>query len=340
MQHRGRTVLAAGFVALVVLAPGLLTPAAAAAPNGPATGGLSVVPNPKSTHTNPAHTSVRVGTLLVGRVFTETATVVNSTSKPIDVYVYPADGVPARGGGYGYATRGTTMTGVGAWTRVSVGRAIVPANGRVPITLRLQAPVTATNGFHLGAVVAEPVQTKAGGPIVTVTRYAMPVSVMTTGGVAPSAAPSKQPSGGTPTPIGGPLEVTDLDPHQRGSHACPTVRVTNRGATPAGPRLTVTSDGWLGGSTRTTTVSPVPAGESKVVQLPCVRRPFGPGTLRVTADGLPTVAAHLFWLPLVLLLSLLLLLLLIGALVTTFVRGWLERREPPAAPEASISSQK
>jgi hypothetical protein len=324
---------------IAVLLAGLLlalTTPALGAPS-PSPGGVAVIPDPKSTHTNPAHTSIRVGVLAVGRVFTETATVVNTTSSTQDVYVYPADGTPARGGGYAYATRGTRMTGVGAWLTVSKTRMTIPSNGRVAISIRLQAPATAPNGLRVGAVVVEPVIAEP-GTIVTVTRYAMPVSMTVTGGVTPTAGPSRRPgSSAAPSPTGGPLEVSDLEPRPRGSRLCPRVRVTNSGATPAAPRLTIRGDGWFSDSERSVTVDPVAPGTSKQVDLPCVRRPIGPGKLTVRADD-AYVGAQLFWIPLPLLISLLLLLLLIGALLTTFARGWLKQREGDDPPDASPPS--
>jgi hypothetical protein len=326
-------------IAVLVPAPALL-----AAPS-PSPGGVAVVPNAKSTHTNPARTAIRVGTLAVGRVFTETAEVANTTSAPVDLYVYPADGMPARGGGYAYATRGTKMTAVGAWLRVSAGRMTLPAHSRRAITLRLQVPATATNGLHVGAVVAEPVP-KSNGPIITVTRYAMPVSLTSVGGVPPGTGASGNPSAAptaAPSPRGGPIEVTDLKPNPRGSKVCPTVRVANNGGTVVRPRLGITSDGWFSGSSTTTTLEPVAPGTSRVVQLPCVKRPIGPGSLRVRVDDPQEegyVGASLFWVPLVLWFSLLLLLLLIGALLTTFARGWLKRDEDEDAPNDPPPSHK
>lgn len=279
-----------------------------------------------------------MGTLAVGRVFTESAFVVNTTAKPVDVYVYPADGIPARGGGYGYATRATPMTAVGRWLRVSSARMTLPGNSRKPITLRLLVPATATNGLHVGAVVVEPVDANSASTFTTITRYAMPVSMTVTGGRPPSRGPS-----GAPRPRGGPVEVTDLRPHPRGSKVCPTVLVTNNSGAAVSPRIRVTTDGWFGGSSRVTTIDPVAPGASRVVQLLCVRRPIGPGNLRVRVEEPASdaaVGAHLFWVPLPLVLSLLLLLLLIAALLTTFARGWLRQREQDDPPNAAASSSK
>jgi hypothetical protein len=304
----------------------------------PSNGGVAVVPFPKSTHTNPAHTSIRVGTLPVGKAYLDKAIIVNTRSSAVDLYVYPADGIPARGGGYGYATRKAPMHEIGAWLTLSTSRVTVPASGRVGIDLRLLAPPTAANGVHVGAVVVEPVDTGTGA-FQSITRYAMPLTVTTTGGITPTRGPSPR-----PVPLGsGPVTVTNLTPHVRGSKVCPTVHIRNGTASSISPKATVGTDGWFGGSSRTVSLAPMAPGDSGDVELGCVRRPIGPGKLRIRVQdptGDSAIAAHLFWLPLPLLFSLLLLLLLIAALLTTFARGWFTKQTDNVPPDAALPSSK
>jgi len=334
-------------LALLAVASALVVsgaPAVAAPTPTPATGGVSVVPDARSTHLNSQRNSLRVNGLRPTQGFTDAVFVLNTTSKPLRLAIYPADGIPARGGGYGYSDRSATTTGVGSWLTLSTAQLTVPANGRVKVGLTLRVPAIATNGLNVGGVVAEPLDQANSGPIQSVTRYAMPVAVTIVGGAAPRGPTPT--AGGTPAGPAPPVRLDQLRAEPDGDRLCPTVRIANGGGLPVQPKVQVQSDGTFSGGSRSrdVMVDAIPPIASRVVRLPCVKRPLGPGTLRVTADvpggDAPVVSAHLLWLPLPVVLSLLFLLLLIGALVTTFVRDWLRRRRAEKTPNARLDDEK
>ena len=321
-------------LALLLAATTLLAvaPVTLAAPS-PSPGGVSVVPDPASQHQNADRNSFRVSGLRPGQGFTDAVFVANSTKDAVTVALYPADGIKAQGGGYGYSNRQDPVRDVGAWLRLSRTQVTVPAGQRVKVGVRLVVPAGVTNGQHVGAVVSEPVDQPVTGPVTSVTRYAMPVVVNVIGGrPAPASSPSTSPTA-PPRPDNETIRVRELKPHPDGSKVCPTVRVDNGSGAAAQLHAVVESDGWFRSSkSPRTALAPVPELTSRVVQLPCVKRPIGPGRLKVTLDaGDEITPAHLFWLPWPLLISLLLLLLLIGALLSTFLRGLLERRRDEEA---------
>jgi hypothetical protein len=312
----------------VVAGVGLTAPALAATPSpapSAAPGGVAVVPDANSRHLSAAGTSLRITTpLRPGQGFDDEVFVVNTTAAPATVAIYPADGIPADGGGYGFASRTERQTHVGAWLQLSATQVTVPANGRTPVALQLVVPATAENGDHVGAVVTQPLTASGSGAIRTVTRYAMPVRLTVVGGVTPVSPQPGPAQAGTAPPLDA-VQVISLPPIVKGSQVCPVVRVGNGGGVPINPRAEVTSGGWFGGSSASGgPLGVVGPAVSRIFTLPCVARPIGPGKLQVqvhTAQGDGVTSAHLLWLPPPLLVALLLLLLLIAGLLESLRRG-------------------
>ena len=193
-----------------------------------------------------------------------------------------------------------------------------------------------TNGLNVGAVVAEPLDQDTSGPIQSVTRFAMPVLVTVEGG-RPAATTGATASAGPTQGREQPIRVTELRPRPGGDRLCPRAVVANETAQSADITVVVRSSGAFGGGSQAAPVvlPALPPLSATTVQLPCVRRPYGPGRLSITAappGGVEqVVASSLFWLPLPLGLSLLLLLLLISALLTHLVRGARRDRDGPTA---------
>jgi hypothetical protein len=101
-------------------------------------------------------------------------------------------------------------------------------------------------------------------------------------------------------------------------------------------------DGAFSGSkTRTSTVEIPPAASTTRVQLACIDRPLGPGRVTVVLEDEDEedVEADVFWAPWPFVVSLLFLLLLLGALITTFLRGMLRRRDEADEDEGSTADR-
>ena len=311
---------------------GALVPVAAA--QSPAPGGVGVVPADRSPY-------AKGPTLLIegvrpGAVLQDQALIVNTSAEDVRVAVYPADGVAAEGGGFGYTNRGEPLQGVGRWlTLAGPQERTVPAGGRVPLSLRVDVARDAFDGRNVGAVVVEPLDQPVTGQFATRTRYAMPVTVVVVGGRP--RPPSASPSGPAPAPSPGGAQVVqlrDLRPGAKGGRLCPTVLLGNPGTLTGSARLRVEVDGPLSSDQRKSRSFDVPPPAStRRVALPCTTRPLGPGQLDVLVEGVddaPDASEDLFWAPWPFYVSLLLLLLIIGALLSTWLRGMLRRRRESA----------
>ena len=319
-------------VVAAALSLSLVAPAQAATPSPafsptPSTG-VSVVPDAGSRYLSARRNALRVPASRPGRTLTETVFVLNTSDRTLRVALYPADGLPAQNGGYGYADRTARPTGVGAWLRLSRSEAVLPPKSRLDLTVGLRVGADAANGRNVGAVVVEPLDQGA-GPVQSITRFAMPFVVEVTGGRRATTAAAPRPAPARPA---SPVVIDRLRTRPLRDLVCSTVRVRNGSSQPLALQLEVQSDGPLaGGSRRTVLLPPLPSLTSREVGLPCVERPIGPGKLRVWAalPGQPpaAVAASLFWVPLPVTVSLFLLLLVIAALLRTFLLGWKRRTE-------------
>lgn len=295
---------------------------ALAAPS-PGTQGVSVVPSKDSTHRSASGTFVELGTAPRGRSISDAVEVINGADTAQDVLLYGADAIPSRGGGFAFRARTERQTQLGAWLRVKTPRVTLPPRGTARVAYVVKVGASAEGGEYVGGLVAEPVASSAKPGITLATRFAMAVYLRVPGGV-PGATPGRGRPDGT-------LVVTKLDPRYRGGSACPVVSYRNDSQDVLDPSAHVSTDGVLGGSSydrrRAGAVLP---GTSADVQLPCLKRPLGPGRLEVrlkTPQGDVTRDFHATWLPWPFVVSLLLLLLLVLALLTTFLRGLLKRRE-------------
>lgn len=328
-----------GAALLAVLALLLALPAAAAAQQ-PAPGAVSVVPAAGSPYADGARLVARG--LRPGSVITDSVVVVNAADTPVRVAVYAADGQPAAGGGFGFTERGASNVEVGAWTSLSRDEVELPARGTAVVDLELVVGAGAFDGVNVGAIVAEPLDQEQTGQLPSRTRYAMPVTVVVVDG---RPRPSPGPDGsGADGPAAGPgarpVQLAALEPGARGGRYCPTVALGNAGSAGGSVTLTTEVDGLLSGRTsRSTQVDLPPAASARRVELGCLARPLGPARVQVSVDGTDdqSLGDDVFWAPWPVYVSLLFLLLLIGALVTTFVRGLLRRRERTAPPPTATS---
>lgn len=320
-------------VALLIPGGGAL----AQTPPAPAQG-INVVPAPESPRRSEAGTLVEAGTVTPEEPVTDAVLVRSSFDEPREVLLYAADAQPAAGGGFGFSAREEKQEQVGQWLRLAQNRITVPADGEVRVSYTLTVPPGTQGGEYVGGIVAEPVEAAAGSGVQTRTRFAMAVYLRVPGGSA-DATPGR----GSP---GGKLVVEAVEPGFDGNGACPRVRYRNDSQDVVDPVARVTVDGLLGDSSYTEErVGAVLPDSSAEVQLPCIDRPVGPGRIVVeltSPRGGGRESATYTWAPWPFVLALLLLLLLIGALVTTFLRGfWRDRRAkgPATEPSADAPSQ-
>jgi hypothetical protein len=313
-------------VVTLLLLAGLAAPAAAlAAPTPTPTPtalqpaqGVNVQPDAKSPHRSKSGTFLELGTVAPGVAMTDTVIIRSTFDVPTAVDLYPADAKPAVGGGFGFGARGDTSSQVGAWLKLSTSRVTVPGHGQAALRTTVTVPRGTEGGEYVGAVVAEAVNQGKGGAVQTRTRFAMAVYLTVPGGVTGST-----PGRGRPD---GTLVVLGVEPRFAGNRSCPVVRMRNDSQAIVDPHVTVRTKGWLGSGTsysRSRSGALLP-GVTAEVPLPCIKRPIGPGSLRVdlsSPKGDGNKAIDYLWVPTSLLVALLFLLLMIGALLTTFVRG-------------------
>jgi hypothetical protein len=320
---------------LLLAAPASASTAAQAAPSPqPGPQGVAVTPAPDSPHRSASGTFVELGTVTPSRTVTDAVVLTNAADTAQQTYVYGADAIPSRGGGFAFTPRIGRNAQVGRWLRVATPTVTLPAHGSMRVTYRVTVPTGTPGGEYVGGIVTEPIRTTAGSGLTTVTRFAMSVYLRVPGGTTGTTPGRGRPNGH--------LVITKLQIRYDGSKACPTVSYRNDSQDILDPSLQVRTSGPLGGSQyrqqRTGAVLP---DSSADVRLPCIKRPLGPGRLEVrlsTPKGDAAQAVTFTWLPLPLVISLLLLLLLIGALVTTFLRGWLRRRSDDDEDEDSERS--
>jgi hypothetical protein len=312
-----------GLVATIsVLAGGPALATATPTPLPAPAQGINVTPDPDSTRKSDAGTIAELGTVQPGQPVREAVLVRSSFDEPREVLLYAADALPAAGGGFGFRTRDETQQQVGRWLQLEQSRVTVPPDGAVRVPYSLTVPSGTAGGEYVGAVVAEPVEAGAGGGVRSRTRFAMAVYLEVPGG-----APGSTPGRGRPN---GTLVLIALDPRYQDGQACPLVRYRNDSRQIVDPVATVSTDGALGGTTyRHERVGALLPDTSAEVQLPCLRRPVGPGHLAVvlsSPQGDGRALSGYTWLPWPFVLSALLLLLLAGALSATGLREMRRRR--------------
>jgi hypothetical protein len=326
-------------LAVVVLA-GLAFPIAASAAPTPspspaleAARGISITPEANSPHRSKSGSLLELGTVKPGVAVLDTVVVRSTFDTPADVDLYPADAQPAVGGGFGFSARTDHPMQVGAWLRLALHRVRVPAQGQVVLHVSVTVPPGTEGGEYVGAVIAEPVNQGPATGVQTRTRFAMSVYL-----TVPGAATGATPGRGRPD---GTLQVLAVVPHFKGDKACPVVRFRNDSQAIVDPQTRVQTTGLFGSGSsysesRTGALLP---GATADIPLPCVKRPLGPGTLRVVVQspkGNKNEAIAFTWAPVPLLIALLFLLLLVAALLTTFVRGLLRRKDDESNEVAAV----
>jgi hypothetical protein len=309
---------------------GLLLAALTATPLGPlaaqtpGTGeGVNVVPVQGSAFRDPTGSFVELGEVELGRAVADAVLVRSTLREDVEVLLYGADAVPARGGGFGFDGRGEPAEQVGAWLRLDQPSVVVPAGGSVEVPFTVTVPPGTPGGEYVGAVVAEPADQAVGSGVGTVTRFAMSVYLRVPGGAA-GATPGR----GRPD---GRFTASELELRKDGEAVCPVVTYRNESQDILDPVARVRVDGPLGRASgyEQKAGGVLPDTEATVV-LPCLSRPPGPGTRVVveleTPRGEQRLEADAAWLPWPFVVASTSLLLLVLALLALLLRGLRRRR--------------
>jgi hypothetical protein len=90
-----------------------------------------------------------------GSSVTETVMVSNTGDVPVDLYVYPVDGLTGTTSGTVYANRADPRHKAGTWLTASVSTLTVPAHQSHAVPFRIDVPPAATPGDHVAGIAFE-----------------------------------------------------------------------------------------------------------------------------------------------------------------------------------------
>lgn len=93
--------------------------------------------------------------LTPGSSITETVTVSNTGDVPVDLYVYPVDGLTGTTSGTVYANRADPRQKAGTWLTATVSSLTVPADHVQEVPCRIDVPATAAPGDHVAGIAFE-----------------------------------------------------------------------------------------------------------------------------------------------------------------------------------------
>ncbi len=158
-----RLVAASGLCALAVVAPG--AHAVAAPADGNATFSVSPAnPDPADPLTRAYFRPV----VMPGASVDEAVTVADTGDTPVDLLVYPVDGVTGTTSGTVYANRADPRVRAGVWLTSSVSSVSIAPHQRRLVGFRVAVPSTAGPGDHVAGIAFEDAHpTRAAGQSVT-----------------------------------------------------------------------------------------------------------------------------------------------------------------------------
>jgi hypothetical protein len=185
---RHRHLLAAAFAAASLL----VIPAVAAASETvpPVTAGFSVRPV-EVDPTNPLTRAYFILNVNRGAKLTRHVVVVNSGSAPVELLIYPVDGLTGTTSGDVYADRSDPRRFAGRWLQHATESINVPAYSHFVAPFTVVVPAHATPGDHLAGVAVEAAQrTTTGGhfSVTEVFREVVGVEMIVAGRAAPRIA--------------------------------------------------------------------------------------------------------------------------------------------------------
>jgi hypothetical protein len=218
---RGLRALAVG----VALAGGLVGPAAGAAPLG----GFTIRP----AHFDAADPATRAyfkPVVAAGGAFSDQVIVGNTGDAPIDLLVYPVDGLTAVTSGAVYANRERPAVKAARWVRVAVATLSVAPHTETAVGFTVQVPPGAAAGDHLAGIAFEDAHPQESGSRFSVTeviRGVMGVQVQVPG----------------PGKFHVHVDGVDLTPRAGVGTGAAVVRVGNDGSRLGKPQLCVSLSG-------------------------------------------------------------------------------------------------
>lgn len=189
MRRRVSTLLAAATAAMAGLA---LATGVAAAANQPVAhaAGFSVRPV-EIDPANPLTRAYFVLSLARGSKLTRHVVVVNSGSSPVELLIYPVDGLTGATSGDVYGNRQDTRHGAGRWLVHATESIRVPAGGQFVAPFTVVVPKNAEPGDHLAGVAVEAaLRTTTGGhfSVIEVFREVVGVEMIVRGKASPKIA--------------------------------------------------------------------------------------------------------------------------------------------------------
>jgi hypothetical protein len=104
----------------------------------------------------------------------------NTTSKPVNVTFFGADGATTRATGVVFGS--SNASEVGQWIAPSRSSATLPAGSEVPIDVAVSVPPGASGGDHVGAVIMAQQDGASTKTVTQVVRYAIPLLIDVAGG--------------------------------------------------------------------------------------------------------------------------------------------------------------
>lgn len=107
----------------------------------------------------------------------------NTTSRPVNVTFYGADGATTRATGAVFGS--SNATDAGTWITPSRASATLQSGTELPITVSVRVPGGASVGDHVGAVIMEQQENASTATVKQVVRYAIPLLIDIAGGPGP-----------------------------------------------------------------------------------------------------------------------------------------------------------
>ena len=165
-------IIAAVVSALVALIPA--APAGAAAPTGAAGPTTFSVSPAYPSPTDPLSRSYFRPVVSAGSSVVESVAVVDTGERPVQLLVYPVDGLTATTSGTVYADRSDPRTRAGTWVTAAQSSLTVLPHHQVLVSFRVDVPADATPGDHVAGIAFEDANptTSAGLSITEVIRSA------------------------------------------------------------------------------------------------------------------------------------------------------------------------
>jgi hypothetical protein len=266
-MHRSASRLLAPLLAAAVTAAAIALPADAVAAG---LGGFSVRPA-KFDPNDPATRAYFKHTIPAGGSFGARVVVANTNDKPLDLLIYPVDGLTGATSGTVFANRQDPVRKAARWIQLHVDHVTVPARSQRELGFGVRAPDGAKPGDHVAGIAIEDAHPRTSGgrfSITQVVRAVVGVKV-TIDGDASSAMSLKGP---------------ELKPLPGTKVSSVVLAVSNTGGTLCKPKLRVTLAGSGRPRTVRRTLDTVLPGDTIPYPLPWPHA-LGKGAYRVDASA-------------------------------------------------------